>query len=330
MRHGPDFLRDRRGQYRRFMDVLSDVIAVTRTGEPRSARVVWHAPWAQRFGSVPGASGFQVVLHGTCWLVTPDADPVHLGAGDVVFLPHGQGHVLTNDPTTPVSTQACDPNDPQFAQRHAAATVDPHGNGGPATVTLCGAYQLDPRRAHPLLNDLPETIHLPARPAQHPDLSAAVRLLGAELERPRLGTDAVIPALLDTLLLYILRTWFDEQPPHAATRWFAALNDRAITCALHAIHQAPAQPWTVAALAAEAGLSRAPFARRFTALVGQPALGYLTWWRMTIAARLLRDTDAPLSTIATKVGYASEFAFATAFKRTQGISPGGYRRTGDT
>ena len=80
-------------------------------------------------------------------------------------------------------------------------------------------------------------------------------------------------------------------------------------------------------LAAEAGLSRAPFARRFTALIGQPPLSYLTWWRMTTAARLLRDADAPLSAIALRVGYTSEFAFANAFKRHHGIAPGTYRRS---
>lgn len=61
-------------------------------------------------------------------------------------------------------------------------------------------------------------------------------------------------------------------------------------------------------------------------MVGQPPLGYLTWWRMTTAARLLQATNAPLRSIAAQVGYASEFAFATAFKRTHGFAPGAYRR----
>src|SRR6266498_3857126 len=134
--------------------------------------------------------------------------------------------------------------------------------------------------------------------------------------RPRLGTDAIVPALLDTLLLHILRSLLDQQPtPGTTTGWAAALNDPATNAALQAIHRAPARPWTVAMLAAEAGLSRAPFARRFTTLVGQPPLTYLTWWRMTTAARLLQQSDAPLSAIAARVGYTSEFAFANAFKR---------------
>jgi AraC-like DNA-binding protein len=301
------------------VDVLSDVIAVMRTGEPVSARVVWHAPFGQRFAPVEGAAGFQVVLQGTCWLIAPDTDPVPLGVGDVVFLPHGRGHALADNPATPLTTEACDPNDPH--------DIPPPSTGdGPVTITLCGAYQLDPARAHPLLLSLPELIHLPARLGHRQELRAAIDLLSAELEDARLGMDAVIPALLDTLLMYILRAWFDEQPPDTTTGWAAAFNDPPITSALQAIHGDPGHPWTVADLAAQAGLSRSPFARRFTELVGQPPLSYLTWWRMLTASRLLRDSDAPLTAIAGKVGYTSEFAFAHAFKRTYGTAPGRYRR----
>jgi AraC-like DNA-binding protein len=313
---GPLFMRDRLADgYAVDVDVLSDVIAVMRTGEPVAARVAWHAPWNQRFAPVPGAAGFQVVLRGTCWLVAPDLAPVKLTAGDVVFLPHGRGHALADDPATPPTAEACDPNDVHVPAPNPAP---------PTAVTLCGAYELDPARAHPLLLSLPEVVHLPARR----ELRASIDLLSAELERPRLGTDAVIPALLDTLLLYILRAWFADQPVHDARGWSAALNDPPVTAALHAMHQDPARPWTVASLAATAGLSRAPFARRFTELVGRPPLSYLTWWRMVTASRLLRDSDAPLNAIAKQVGYASEFAFAHAFKRTYGTAPGRYRRPG--
>ncbi|RMI45531.1 helix-turn-helix transcriptional regulator [Actinomadura harenae] len=93
-----------------------------------------------------------------------------------------------------------------------------------------------------------------------------------------------------------------------------------------AIHRDPARPWSVAGLGEHAGLSRAAFSRRFTALVGRPPLTYLTWWRLTTAMRLLRDSDAPLGVVAEQVGYGSEFAFANAFKREFNIAPGRYRR----
>ena len=309
------------------MDVLSDVVAVTRTGRSRWAYVRWHAPWRQEFASVPGSAGFQVVLQGSCWLLPSRAEPVQLGAGDVVFLPHGSGHTLADSPETPVTTPACGPDDHQLSETYASDSVDRSGDGGPVTVVLCGAYQLDPFRTHPLLLSLPDLIHLSAQAGSHPELSSALELLAAEVENPRLGTDAAVPALLDALLLYILRIWFNGRSSLGnTTGWAAALNDPPVTAALHAIHRDPASQWTVANLAAEAGLSRAAFARRFALLIGQPPLGYLTWWRMTTAARLLRASDAPLRSIATQVGYTSEFAFANAFKRTHGTAPGTYRR----
>ncbi|MFD0571360.1 helix-turn-helix transcriptional regulator [Kitasatospora gansuensis] len=132
------------------------------------------------------------------------------------------------------------------------------------------------------------------------------------------------------LLLFVLRAWFDRPPPSTqggpALGWAAALGDPAISAALDAIHRTPEAPWTVETLATRGGLSRAAFAKRFSATVGRPPLGYLTWWRLTTAARLLRESDSPLGVVAERVGYGSEFAFANAFKREYGIAPGRYRR----
>ncbi len=289
------------------MDVLSDVLAVQRTGRPRSLLLGWDAPWAQEFAEVPGAMGFQVILRGSPWLLPPGAAaPVRLDAGDVVFRPHGRAHALAGTPDAVPAPCTDEPGPP------------PRGR---EVITLCGAYEIDPAQVHPLVHDLPELIRL----TPTDELRAAVGLLTAELERPRLGTDAVVPALLEMLLLYLLRRWYAEQPA-APTGWAAALRDPVTAVALHAMHNDPARPWTVASLAAHAGLSRAPFARRFSTLVGRPPLSYLTWWRMTVAARLLRDSDATVATVAHRVGYTSEFAFATAFRRRHGSAPGRYRR----
>jgi AraC-like DNA-binding protein len=124
------------------------------------------------------------------------------------------------------------------------------------------------------------------------------------------------------LLLYVLRAWLSAQPEAGLA---TALRDRAITTALRQIHRRPDKPWTIEDLAASAGLSRAAFAKRFTTVVGQPPLAYLTWWRMTMAARLLRESDAPLRSIASRCGYASEYAFGKAFKRAYDVAPGRYR-----
>jgi AraC-like DNA-binding protein len=301
------------------MDVLSDVISAMRVGKAHSSRTDKRAPWGMRFDAFAGA-GFHVVLQGSCWLFPSAAAPVALGVGDVVFLPRGSAHGIADSSTTSLA----DASTQSLSDLQAGPTA-PDGWETP-TVLLCGGYLLDRGRMHPLLAELPEVVHLPARVGSHPSLRAALDLLGSELEEPRHGTGAVVPALLDVLLLYILRAWLDEQAGHAHTGWAAALGDPAIAAALRGIHHEPAQQWTVEALGALAGLSRAAFARRFTTLVGDPPLAYLTWWRMTMAARLLRESDAPLGTVATRVGYTSEFAFAKAFKREFGVAPGGYRR----
>lgn len=306
------------------MDVLSDVIAIMRTGQPRSARVAWHAPWGQRFPAVSGSAGFQVVLQGSGWLLPPDGQPIVLSVGDVLFFPHGHGYAMADNPSTPVAEPECDPL--EDGDLFTSASID---GPGAATVLLCGGYRLDPARAHPVLRDLPEMIHLPARLGLHPELRAAVELLGAEVQHPRLGADTVVSSLLDTLLLFILRAWFEaEHGQCEVSGWAAALADPGISASLDAMHRDPARAWTVAELGSQAGLSRAAFARRFATLVGQPPLTYLTWWRLASAGRLLRETDAPLSEIAARVGYGSEFAFANAFKREYGMAPGRYRRDG--
>ncbi|WP_406235770.1 AraC family transcriptional regulator [Nocardia sp. NBC_01009] len=297
------------------MDILSETIAAIRTGNPASGMFVRHAPWGRSYPVVPGA-GFHVVLQGSCWLVPPQGEPVALGAGDVLFMPRGAAHDLVDRLDSPV-TETARPGEPRDIP-----------GAGARTALLCGAYELGRQRSHPLLDELPEFIHLPARPGRHPSLRATVDLLAAEIAEPRQGSDAAVPTILETLLLFILRAWFDEQAAadESASGWAGAFADPAVAAALRAVHEEPARAWTVPDLSGIAGVSRATLARRFTATVGEPPLAYVTRWRMLTAARLLRDTDSSLSTIARKVGYTSEFAFAKAFKREYGQAPGHYRR----
>lgn len=130
--------------------------------------------------------------------------------------------------------------------------------------------------------------------------------------------------LLDLVLVLALRAWCAR--PGARPAWYRALADSAIGDALRLLHEDPAHRWTVAALAAKVGMSRAAFAARITSLVGQPPLTYLTGWRMTLAADLLRDTEATVVAVAREVGYEDAFAFSVAFKRARGVSPSIWRR----
>lgn len=303
----------------RTVDVLTDALAAMRVGQTRSARTEVHAPWGLRFPAVGGTT-FHVLLRGQCWLLPPDGEPVQMAAGDVTLLRHGSTVALADDPATPL--QDFLPRTWQPGQ--TIGRVDVEGTGE-RSLLVCGAYQLGRTRPHPLLAELPNLLLL--RADETPGLAAAVALLGAELEETRAGQDGVVPALVDAMLLLILRGWIERSARTAADiGWPGALTDRAISVALAALHDDPGRAWTVADLGDRAGLSRSAFAQRFTTLVGEPPLTYLTWWRMTVAGRLLRDSDAPLSVVAEQVGYASEFAFAKAFKREFGIAPGRYRR----
>lgn len=303
------------------MDVLSDAVTAARVGRPHSSRLVRKVPFAEDFPAGEGCAGFHVVLQGSCLLLPREAEPMPLAVGDAVFVPTAAAHGLASAPAAPP---------------------------GGTVVLLCGGYPMDHDRAHPLLAELPEIVRLPAKVGRDPSLQAVVELLAQELDRapapegdalpvlpgqgagrvPALGGgapggDAALPALLDLLLLYILRAWLAEQ----SGGWAAALRDPAVAAALRAVHADPARTWTVEALGRQGGLSRAAFARRFVTLVGRPPLAYLTWWRLTSAAHLLRDTDEPLTAVAAQVGYGSEHALAHAFKREYGLAPGAYRRT---
>ena len=287
------------------MDVLGDVLAVLRTGRPRAMVLGWDPPWAQEFAAVPGAMGFQVVLRGACWLLPPEGEAVPLSAGDVVFRPYGRAHALASSPAAEPA-----PCEPGGDERPAGTTV----------VTLCGAYETS--QTHPLVLGLPEALRV--RPTD--ELRATVGLLAAEATEPRPGSSAVVPALLDTMLAHLLRQVLTGPLPLASSAPAGPLRDPVVAAALEAVHSDPARGWTVASLAAEAGLSRAAFARRFTAAAGLAPLAYLTRWRMTLAARRLRESDSTIAVVARGVGYANEYAFSTAFRRHHGVSPGRYRR----
>ncbi|MFD3582732.1 AraC family transcriptional regulator [Streptomyces sp. NPDC058683] len=298
------------------MDVLSDAIAAVRVGQPSSSRMRVRGDWCTRLAPYDGA-GFHVVLKGSCWLLPDGGAPVSLGTGDAVLLPHGTGHVLADSPADAETVARAVP----FEDRDT--TERPHEPPGSGDVEmLCGKYRLDRSRAHPLMAELPEVVHLPHRVGSHPELRAAIDLLGRELDARRPGSSVAVPSLLDLLLVYMIRSWMAGD---ATGAWPGVLADPVTAAALRALHADPATPWTNDRLAAEAGVSRPTLARRFTGLVGRSPMAYLTWWRLTLAATLLRDTEESLAAIAQRVGYGTPYALSHAFKREFGATPGRFR-----
>jgi AraC-like DNA-binding protein len=198
------------------------------------------------------------------------------------------------------------------------------GGDGAATTLLCGAVRFGHPAAASFVGVLPETVHLSGAER----LQGTLALMAAEAREPRLGGEAVITRLADILVIQALRTWL-ETDPGARTGWLGALRDEQIGRAIALIHGDPARDWTVASLARELAMSRSSFAARFTTLVGEPAMAYVTRWRMQVAVTALRDERATVGELASRLGYRSEAAFARAFKRETGMPPGAVRRLPD-
>ncbi|MFE4855721.1 AraC family transcriptional regulator [Streptomyces sp. NPDC056670] len=298
------------------MDLVSDAISAVRVGRPSSTRLRVGGSWCARLDPYEGA-GFHVVLEGSCWMRTEGGSAVALATGDAVLLPHGSGHVIADRPADPATLAGA----VDFAAWSRAAAPNSRTNSGD-TELLCGKYRLDRRHTHPLMADLPDLVHIPNRPGHHDELRAAIGLLGREVGATHPGSAVALPSLLDLLLVYLVRAWMADS---TTARWPAALHDPVVAAALHALHEDPAAGWSNERLAAQVGVSRATLARRFTALVGRAPMAYLTWWRLTRAAALLRTTPDALDAIAPQVGYSTPYALSHAFSRQYGTTPGRYR-----
>jgi AraC-like DNA-binding protein len=302
-------------------DIVADVVATTRRGSLMYSRNRFHAPWGAAFPAAEMAS-FHVITTGACWLSVAGAQPVQLTRGDVVLIPSGSPHVLADTPNRPTRPM------PEIVGRgfeDGAPLCDVVIEGdGPATGFICGGYRLAAGVRHPLTSVLPDVVVINAARARGTGLAAAVELIAAEVDGTDPGAPAVMASLVDLLFVYLLRAWFAEH--HDGAGWGRALFDPAVGTALSLIHAHPGRAWTLDVLAGATATGRATLTRRFAALTGQSPMAYLTAWRMSVAARSLRDGDATLRQIAQQLGYDSEFAFARAFKRATGTAPGQYRK----
>ena len=287
------------------MDLVSELIGSIRAGSANARRIKESGRWGLRFPGFAGM-GFHVVVRGTGWLISPDRPPVEIVPGDVVLVPNGAEHGLSHDPRSTIAE----------LETPEMGALPPRP--GPADFEfLCGAYRLGHGQVHGYLRAMPEAVAIRPDPARQAELHQLIDLLRDDVAQNRPGTGATRSALIDLFLVHALREWQAGAEPWAA--------DPGVAVALREIHARPEHAWTVGGLAQQAGMSRTAFSRRFAELVGRPPMAYLISWRLTSAARLLRETTAPLAAIARQVGYGSEFAFAGAFRREYGIAPGRFR-----
>jgi AraC-like DNA-binding protein len=324
-------------------DTLSDVLRSVRLRGAVFYYLSFGHEWAVEAPSakeiagavIPGAEHvmeYHVITKGSGWAAIVGEPPARLETGDIVMFPHGDAHVLSSAPG--IRPTRLGP-DWVYATRDDPKpipivfhTLHEFSYGAPApespTNVACGFLGCDLRPFNPLIATLPRLLHLPAA-SDGAWISQVMQQAVNASQNKRPGGDAVLERISEMMFVDAVRRHV-ERLPDASTGWLAGLRDRHVGRALALIHENPARAWTIDALADEIALSRSAFYERFVRLIGQPPMQYLTQWRMQAAATLLRQSRAPVASIALDVGYESEAAFTRAFKRLVGTPPASWRR----
>jgi AraC-like DNA-binding protein len=309
------------------MDALASLLDGPRGRGAVLLRMVMSPPWSVRFAD-RAPLGVIAQLRGVGWVTAADGQTCRLEPGAVAMLRGPQEFSFADDPATP----------PQVVVHPGPRLTTPHGGDIGTTMdigvrtwgndpagrdmSMIGCFQMHGAISGRLLDALP-TVGVLTRDAWDTQL---IPLLAEEIARDEPGQQAVLDRLFDLLLIAAVRTYLAHLGDDAPA-WYRAHRDPVVGRAVRMLHDDPARPWSVSALAAAAGISRAKFARRFTEVVGQAPMSYLTAWRLALAADLLCAPDTTLEAVARRVGYSNGFALSSAFKRVRGISPTDHRRS---
>lgn len=280
------------------------------------------SPWGIALPAIADSLMFHVVISGSCWLEVAGTERLHLQPGDLALVPHGAGHLLRSDPSASTPGLFDLPRD-AVSERYEVIRLD---GGGDSARLLCGTVFFEHPAARQLSDLLPPVILVQGwRSAESEWIASTLRLMASEARSPRPGGEEVITRLADILVIQAIRAWL-EQEAATASGWLAALRDPQVGRALTLIHRDPAQAWRVETLASAVAMSRSAFAERFSRLVGETPMHYVTRWRMYLALSALRENRVTVADVALRLGYGSEAAFSRAFKRFTGYSPGAVRR----
>ena len=275
---------------------------------------------------------YHAVAQGSCWAGIPEGPSVQLFAGDVVMFPHGDAHVVSSAPGMrgnpdlswfPAARIDQFPLRVAFNGRTPSNVLPPPDASADATL-VCGFLGCEVQPFNPLIAALPRLLHLRAGDGDA-WIGGFTQQAVAESRAQRPGGEAMLARMSEMMFVDAVRRYADRLPAHSEG-WLAGLRDRFVGRALALLHEQPAQDWSLEQLGRRVGLSRSALHERFVQLIGVPPMQYLAQWRMQAAARLLLETRASVAAVALDVGYDSEAAFARAFKRRIGKSPGEWRR----
>jgi AraC-like DNA-binding protein len=304
------------------IDPIGEALHLLRLNGTFYCRSELTAPWGVELPPFEGRMMFHVVTSGQCWLEVDGEAPHLLQQGSLALVPHGQGQIVRsnlNAETQPLFDIPVE----RVSDRYE---IMRHGGEGELTHLTCGLVRFDHVVGQQLISLLPKVLQIDTWEEEEGSwLQSTLRFIAREAKELRPGGETVITHLADILIIQAIRSWLDTAPD-ANQGWLAAMRDKQIGRALAAIHRQPEKTWSIATLAKEVGMSRSGFSARFTQLVGDSAMRYLTRWRMQLARAQLMESSLPLSQLAERFGYQSEAAFCRAFKREFGESPGSLRR----
>ena len=296
------------------MDPLSDVLTLLKPRRLKTGAADLAGKLAIRMPAHDGLF-FYAVVRGACWLAPDDLDPLRLTAGDCVVLPSGRSFLIGSD----LESEPIDAVTYFTARKNGSLGTF---NGGGEALVYVGHFDFEQRHAGMLLSVLPPVMHI-REEDDRGTLRWSLNRMMTELRDPRPGGVLVTEHLSHLMLVQALRIHLAEERADR-TGWLFALADDRLSAAISAVHAAPAKGWSVETMAGVAGMSRTAFAVRFKARVGLSPIEYVTRWRMVLAATAMQRPDQTVSSTAYSVGYTSEAAFSTAFKRVMGCSPRRY------
>jgi len=321
------------------MDAVSDVLRQVRMGAAVHLNGEFTAPWcvisqtdaALCTAYLPRSErvvSYHLITEGSCWVRLPgDSGPaIHLHAGELVVVPQGETNILGSGlDLSPMPAAALLAGQLQATPGEVMKLS--HGGGGATTRMVCGFLACDDVLGNPILSALPRLFKIDMRnDPRSAWIESSMQFAAAEAAQSRPGSATILARLSELLFVEAVRRCIDALPEDRKG-WLAGVRDRFVGRALSLLHAQPAHAWTVDELARKVGLSRSALAQRFTDLLGEPPMQYLTRWRLQVAAQELLGGRGSLAAIAAQVGYESEAAFNRAFKREFGLPPAGWRKS---